>query len=82
MSTPVVLIGIDGNGLGVVGLYESEEAAAKAVSTYQVPSGYSYGIHTPAMNSYTARRRYVPTEHICDECDFPCGSCGPNGERQ
>ena len=55
-TTPVVLIGLDRDGsLAVVGLYESAEAANKAVQSKEMPSAL-YSVVTPTMNSYSTLR--------------------------
>ena len=50
--TPVVLVGTKmfSNRVAVVGLYESVEAASKAVQSQLLPSGQAYAIYTPEIN--------------------------------
>jgi hypothetical protein len=57
-NAPVVLVGTDAEdgSLGVVGLYETEQAAQAAVQQGRVPSGHHYAVMTPAMNSISMRR--------------------------
>lgn len=58
-KTPVVLIGTsrEDGSLQVVGLYESQAAAQRAVHSRDVPENMHYSVMTPGMNSYTAARR-------------------------
>ena len=58
-KAPVVLIGInrDDGSLAVVGLYETQAAAQRAVHSRDVPENMHYSVMTPGMNSYTAVRQ-------------------------
>jgi hypothetical protein len=56
-APPVVLVGIDEHGLGVVGLFAMADEAAKAVQSGKLPTGYTYSVVTPKLGSWTERQR-------------------------
>ena len=60
--TPVVLIGTEREtgDLKVIGLYDDEDAANRAVQTLQLPDAH-YAIMTPPLNGYLQRRE-VPVD--------------------
>ncbi len=51
-KAPVVMIGVNADGVvGVVGIYETEQAARLDLQGRGVPPGYYYSLVTPAMNT-------------------------------
>ena len=66
MSTPVVLIGVDAEGVAVIGLYESNDAAAEAVRLRDVPTGFAYSTFTLQMNGYVHPGATPLTQEVRD----------------
>ncbi len=62
--TPVVLIGTnrETGDLKVIGLYEDEAAANRAVHTQGLPDAH-YAIMTPPLNGYLQRRE-IPVDGL------------------
>lgn len=56
----VVLVGLVDESVAVVGLYEDEEAARRAVHARDVPVGPRYAIFTPDMNGWVASKALAP----------------------